>query len=58
MLSRKRKAEETDTDIDPSISYSTGSMHTLTERPKGRKKKYRRPIGFLADIDKLIPCDD
>jgi hypothetical protein len=55
---RRKKAEEIDTDVDPSCSYYVGSMSTLTERPKGRKKKYRRPIGFLADIDTLVPCDD
>jgi hypothetical protein len=55
---RRRKSEEYDEDIDPSISYYVGSLSTLSERPKGRKKRYRRPIGFLADIDTLIPCDD
>lgn len=36
-----------------------GTVTTIMERPKkGRKKYYRRPIGFITNIDELIPCDD
>lgn len=52
-------------DLDPSVSYSTGTI-TATLPPlapakgkrKRRKKLMRRPIGFMADIDKLIPVED
>ena len=36
-----------------------GTITPIMERPKkSRKKYYRRPIGFITDIDELILCDD
>ena len=36
-----------------------GSVTAITETPKKRKKKvYKRPIGFMADIDKIEEADD
>ena len=36
-----------------------GSVSTITETPKKLKKKvYKRPIGFMADIDTLEEADD
>ena len=35
-----------------------GMIMPITERPKKQKKKlYRRPIGFITDIDKLEEAD-
>jgi len=35
-----------------------GTITPIMDRPKkGRKKYYRRPIGFITDIDELIECD-
>ena len=35
-----------------------GSVSPEYERPPKKKKKvYRRPIGFITDIDKLIEAD-
>ena len=38
-----------------------GSINDLREYDKkliGKKKRYKRPIGFNTDIDKLELCDD
>ena len=38
-----------------------GTVSQLTEYDKpltGKKRRMRRPIGFMANIDKLEPCDD
>jgi hypothetical protein len=56
-MARRHKADEIDTDIDPSISYTTGTITPLRDYPKKRKVK-RRPIGFLANIDEEVEADD
>ncbi len=36
-----------------------GCITTITELPKKRKKKvWKRPIGFMTDIDTLIEATD
>jgi len=36
-----------------------GTITPLMERPnKGRQKFYRRPIGFMANIDELYEVED
>ena len=36
-----------------------GHISTISETPKKRKKKvYKRPIGFMADIDKIEEVDE
>jgi hypothetical protein len=57
-----RRADEPDQPIfidDAPQQPMLGAVSTLNERSKPRRKKlYKRPIGFLADIDKLEPADD
>ena len=36
-----------------------GTITPIMEKPKkGRKKVYRRPIGFITNLDELILCDE
>jgi hypothetical protein len=56
-MARRTKADEIDTDIDPSLDWHVGTITQLREYPKRRKVK-RRPIGFLANIDEEIEADD
>ena len=58
-MGKKRKSdadpyETFDLDHELASVGGVGSVTTLSETPKKRKKKVRRrPIGYQADIDKL-----
>lgn len=57
-MAKKRKSSD-DPDFDEAHELNmiggVGSINSITETPKKRrgKAKKHRPIGYLADIDKL-----
>ncbi len=56
-MAKKRKSSddsEFDEDHELAMVGGVGSINSITETPKKRRKPVkRRPIGYLANIDKM-----
>ena len=58
-MGKKRKADDDpyetfDLDSELAMCGGVGSITTITETPKKRRKKVKhRPIGFMTDLDKM-----